>query len=191
VFPNPFLINTFRTLFQKTRVAYPISISARLKMNQLFTNSSSTNHLPRCQYHTRTGRRCRHSVSDAATGLCAKHTQFRPKYHEEGDLTAVLLGQLTHLNSATEINTALTNLFRLLTQDRIAARRAAVLAYIGNLLLRTLPAIDRELNPQADEPQQIIFDLPRPQRDWPTPEPEPKTFSGIPGVTPMPEKKPS
>ena len=135
-------------------------------MNQEINNSRSTNDLPRCQHRTRTGRRCRHSVSDAAAGLCSKHVQSRRKYREEADLTAVLVGQLTQLNSASDINQVLSNLFRLLTQDRIAARRAAVLAYIGNLLLRTLPAIEHGLNPQSDdEPQEIIIDLPRPKRD--------------------------
>jgi hypothetical protein len=36
--------------------------------------------------------------------------------------------------------------------------------YTCSLLLRTLPAIDLELNPPDQEPQ-IIFDLPRPKRD--------------------------
>jgi hypothetical protein len=44
---------------------------------------------------------------------------------------------------------------------------AAVLAYITNQLLHTLPAIDRELNPKPgkDEPVEIIFDMPGPDRD--------------------------
>jgi hypothetical protein len=38
---------------------------------------------------------------------------------------------------------------------------------ITNQLLRTLPAIDRELNPREDPnaPAQIIFDMPGPERD--------------------------
>ena len=39
------------------------------------------------------------------------------------------------------------------------------MAYTCSLLLRTLPAIDAELNPPDEEPQ-IIFDLPRPRRDY-------------------------
>ena len=37
----------------------------------------------------------------------------------------------------------------------------AVMAYTCSLLLRTLPAIDQELEPE----DQIIFDLPRPKRE--------------------------
>jgi hypothetical protein len=141
-------------------------------MNQQTTNSSLTNDLSftqsevkgaaRCQYRTRTGRRCRHSVTDPAAGLCSRHAKSRQKYRQEADLSATLLGELTELSSACDINKVLSNLFLALTQDRIAARRAAVLAYIGNLLLRTLPAIDREVN--GDDNVNIIFDMPRPDR---------------------------
>ena len=134
-------------------------------MNEPSVNSSSTNDLSRCQHRTRTGRRCRHAVSSAAAGLCSKHVLSRPNRFEDSDLSANLLGQLTELKSASDLNQVLSNLFRLLSQDRIAARRAAVLAYIGNLLLRTLPAIAHETNPQNGGPQEFIFDMPRPNRD--------------------------
>jgi hypothetical protein len=47
------------------------------------------------------------------------------------------------------------------------ARRAAVLAYIANLLLRTIPLAPKEVNPD-DEPVKFTVDfgdLPRPKRD--------------------------
>lgn len=50
----------------------------------------------------------------------------------------------------------------LLVQNRIGTRRAAILAYLGQTLLRTLPAIELEL--ESEKPQ-FIFDLPRPKRD--------------------------
>jgi hypothetical protein len=127
------------------------------------SNTNSPNDSPRCQYRTRTGRRCRRPISDAATGLCSKHLKSRQNYRKEADLSATLLGQLTELSSACDINKVLSSLFLALSQDRIAARRAAVLAYIGNLLLRTLPAMDRETGEGG--PPQVIFDMPRPTRD--------------------------
>jgi len=127
-------------------------------------NSNSPIDSPRCQHRTRTGRRCRHSISDAAAGLCSKHLKSRQDYRQEADLSATLLGQLTVLSSACDINKVLSSLFLALSQDRIAARRAAVLAYIGNLLLRTLPTIDREVNGD-DNHVNIIMDMPRPIRD--------------------------
>jgi len=76
--------------------------------------------------------------------------------------------------SAIPINDFLARLLLLLAENKISPRRAAVLAYITNQLLRTLPAIGRELNPTADPnaPAQIIFDMPSPERDR-EPQPEP------------------
>jgi hypothetical protein len=133
-------------------------------------NSSPANDLSRCQHRTRTGRRCRQEVSNVAAGLCSKHAAARPVRFQESDLSVTLLGQLTQLKSASDLNQVLSNLFRLLSQDRIAARRAAVLAYIGNLLLRTLPAIAQEANPAGNRPQRIIIDMPEPDRGDPRPE---------------------
>ena len=126
-------------------------------------------HSPRCQHRTRTGRRCRHSVSDAATGLCSRHFLSRPKHPQEADLAAVLTGPLTEFVSAADLNQVLSRLLIVLTQDRISARRAAVIAYISNLLLRTLPAIDRDL----DEDRIATFDAPRP-----IPDPQVKCANG-------------
>lgn len=71
-------------------------------------------------------------------------------------------GLLSKLQSACGIHDFLSQLTVLLVQNRISTRRAAILAYLGQILLRTLPAIQAELEPA--EPQ-IIFDLPRPKRD--------------------------
>jgi len=128
-------------------------------MTDEIANPCISNDLPRCQHRTPTGRRCRLAASDSDTGLCSKHLHPRPSCREDGDLSPILLGDITQLDTATDINQVLSNLFCALVQDRIAARRAAVLAYIGNLLLHSLPAVREE------HPQQIIFDLPRPKRD--------------------------
>lgn len=72
------------------------------------------------------------------------------------DLSATLTADLSDFKSAVPINDPLSRLLLVLAQDRISPRRAAVLAYISNLLLRTLPAIDREHNPDDD------WEFPRP-----------------------------
>ena len=95
------------------------------------------------------------------------------------DLSADFLIQLDGLRSAGQINQFLAKLLILVVQNRISARRAAVLAYITNQLLRTLPAIDRELNPKEDPnaTAEIIFDAPRPDR---TEQPEPQlTYADV------------
>jgi len=70
-------------------------------------------------------------------------------------------------NPPSQINDFLSALLVHLAQDRISARRAAVLAYITNQLLRTLPAIEKELEAQSPEDAPgtaIVLDLPRPHR---------------------------
>jgi len=133
-------------------------------MNEQLINSIPTNDLPRCQHRTPTGRRCRHAVSSVAAGVCSKHAITRPIRIEEGDLSAFLTAGLTEFKSAIPINDFLSRLLHLEAEDRIHPRRAAVMAYTCNLLLRTLPAIEDELHPE-DEIVQVDFgDLPRPPR---------------------------
>jgi hypothetical protein len=58
----------------------------------------------------------------------------------------------------------LSKLFILLAQNRVTSKKASVLTYIIQQLLRTLPAIDREVNGD-DGHVNIIMDMPRPNRD--------------------------
>lgn len=115
----------------------------------------------RCQHRTSTGRRCRLRVVDAHSGLCFRHAQLHLQHLEVPDLSPDLVGTLTGFTSAADINRVLSKLLILLSQNRVSPRRAAVIAYISNLLLRTLPAIEHESD---DDGTQIIFDVPRPDR---------------------------
>ncbi len=120
-----------------------------------------------CQHYTASGRRCRLPVTDAASGLCYRHAVLRQKDHELADFAAALTGKSENFQTATGINHSLGELYRLLAEDKIAPRHAAVLAYISNLLLRTLPAIDYETHSHddVDISAAILRGAPRPQRD--------------------------
>lgn len=142
-------------------------------MTRESSNSHSINGLSRCQHRTRTGRRCRFRVADPDSPLCFRHfalgaakgIQFR---HQAADLSSELVGQLTEFKSAVEINRVLSNLLLLISRDRIALRRASVVAYTCNLLLQSLPHIDHELNPPPEEVEEVvevIVDTPRPRRE--------------------------
>ena len=128
-----------------------------------------------CQHRSASGRRfCRMAVSDPASGLCLKHAAAQKKDRDAANLAFKLIGDTEEFTSAVTINHSLGELYKLQARDEITPRRAAVMAYTCNLLLRTLPAIEHELNPQSDdESQQIIIDLPRPKRD-PVPIREPE-----------------
>jgi hypothetical protein len=133
-------------------------------MTEPSINPSSTNHLPRCQHRTRTGRRCRHPVCNVSSGFCSKHLHSRTASFEEFDLSSVLIGDIEEFRDAVTINHSLGELYKLLARNKITPRRGAVMAYTANLLLRTLPAIEHE---SGEEEQEIIFDMPRPRRDDP------------------------
>lgn len=121
--------------------------------------SLSTN---RCNHKTPTGRRCRLNAISSASGLCPRHASLPPA---SDDLSASFPAGLDEFMSAVQINAFLSQLALLLVQDRISPRRAAVLAYIHSLLLRTLPAVQIELDPEPDDPEpRILFNLPRPDR---------------------------
>ena len=125
----------------------------------------------RCRHYTFTGRRCRLAVLDPVSGLCFRHIGRQFQLTDQ-DLSSAF-GSLSRLNSASGIYAFLTQVAVLLVQNRISTKRAAVLSYLGQTLLRALPAIEAEL--QSEEPQ-IVFDLPRPKRDDPV-DPDPPVTS--------------
>ena len=129
-------------------------------MTHKSANSNSLNESSRCQHRTASKRRCRLRVVDAHSGLCFRHAQLRLQHLEVPDLSSDLVGNLTDFKSAADINQVLSKLLILLSQNRVGPRRAAVIAYVTSLLLRTLPAIEHE----DDEKTVIVWDIPLPDR---------------------------
>ena len=130
-------------------------------MTQQFAKSSSINNSARCNHRFPNGMRCRLN-GFGTQPFCPKHTQLLvPPPPDSAEIAATLTVNLDDFTSAAQINDFLARLLLLLAQDKISTRRAAVLAYITNQLLRTLPAIAKEVNA---EPTQIIFDMPGPDR---------------------------
>jgi hypothetical protein len=113
----------------------------------------------RCDHRTPSGRRCRLARKDSRSRFCHPHDLAEQQRHN-GDRTEALLANADAFQTAEGIHNSLAELYVLLAKDKIAPRRAAVLAYINNLMLRTLPAIEQA--------PQIIFDLPRPRHEVPT-----------------------
>ena len=102
------------------------------------------------------------AVSDPHSGLCHKHAAERQQNLDQADLAAALIGDIEEFRSAADINHSLGELYKLQARNKITPRRAAVMAYTANLLLRTLPAIYAEQNAEQDDSCQLIIDIPRP-----------------------------
>lgn len=125
------------------------------------TTPNTTSVQPRhCLFRHTSGRFCRLPIADCGSGLCYRHT-FDQRKQASADL-------LQRLTTAIGIHNSLSKLYKLLAADLITARRAAVLAYIANLLLRTIPIVHSELDPEGgDELVRVdvsFGDLPRPDR---------------------------
>jgi hypothetical protein len=145
-----------------------------MNMTQEISKPSTINVSSRCRHLTVHGRRCRLRSLDDRSGLCFRHlarsvphaAALQTQQPADTDLTASFL-QLAEFRSALQINGFLAELLALLVKNRVSTKRAAVLAYITNQLLRTLPEIEHELNPPVDPDANpvIIVDGPRPIRD--------------------------
>jgi hypothetical protein len=118
-------------------------------------NTSAIIDLDRCQHRTPSGRRCKLPIEGPGKVFCYTHIQALMKA-DALNLKNALLTNHEGFQTAQGINFALTNLYKLLAGGYLSPRRAAVLAFINSLQLRTLPAIDADqeagiIDPTAPE----------------------------------------
>jgi hypothetical protein len=115
----------------------------------------------RCQHRFVNRTRCRLLVSVENPWFCSRHADL-PQNHRPTDLTSELFGEPAKLGDLEDLYHFLTTLLYLASEDRISTKRAAVLAYITNQILRTDAAIRRQ---EDAAPPQVVFGAPRPIRD--------------------------
>ncbi len=97
----------------------------------------------RCRHTYANGKRCLLPPPDRDSVFCVRHAQL-PQNQTDSEDTSSLVAGLTEFTSAQPVNEFLSRLLLLLGQNRISPRRASVLAYIANQILRTIAAMDRE-----------------------------------------------
>jgi len=124
--------------------------------------AASDSSQPHCQHRGPAGRRCRMVVSELKSDLCSRHSAQRQKDLDQAEVASKLIGDTEEFRSALAINRSLGELYKLQARNQIHTRRAAVLAYTANLLLRTLPAVEKELHPDDEEITIDLGNLPRP-----------------------------
>ncbi len=121
-----------------------------------------------CRHINRRGHRCRLFSTIPNLELCPHHARLLEKQHQRhNDNTASeLLGDLTDFSTPDAVNALLGNLVRQLARKRIARLDAIAIAYVSQLLLGSIAALDRRdaLAERAaandDLPPRIIFDNP-------------------------------
>ena len=131
------------------------------------SNTSSIAALSRCQHRFANGMRCSVPTPGEEVQFCSRHTRPAETQPLEQDLSAILLKQSQDFQTAQGVNFSLASLYELLAKNRISARRAAVLAYISSLILRTHPAIDADHKANIKDPTKSVQEFP------PMPEPDP------------------
>jgi hypothetical protein len=99
----------------------------------------------RCSHVTADNRRCIDSRAPDHKTLCPYHAMKEMQHRNSKVVAKEILGPLNDFRSAFAINSALGKLFAITAENRIPVRNAAVLAYIGQLLLQTLNPLQREV----------------------------------------------
>jgi hypothetical protein len=98
-----------------------------------------------CKFPFSDGRRCRMLRHPSHPTLCPFHARAELQLRESATLGTELSTTISgNFLTATDINHALGKLYTAVAQDRVPARTAATMAYIGQLLLNSIPGIKSE-----------------------------------------------
>jgi hypothetical protein len=115
-----------------------------------------------CRHIDAQGRRCRMLVMSATGSLCAYHAQRRLQTQRGSEIAAAeLLASVSDFSDAASVNRFLGNLVKQVTLKRVPRRDAITLAYICQLLLNSLGAINREASLRLEESRVQAFDAAR------------------------------
>ena len=101
----------------------------------------------RCAFETSDGRRCRLPRSATHASLCIFHSREEQQLLESEKLGAEIASPITgDFLTATDINYVLGKVFTAVAQNRIPVRTAHTLAYLGQLMLMSLPSVKKEFD---------------------------------------------
>lgn len=105
-----------------------------------------------CQHINGKGGRCQMFTADPNSALCAHHVRKQMKARRRQNEAAAneLLDNVGDLTSARCVNAFLGNLVKQLAHKRITRRDAVAFAYISQLLLNSVSALDRERESEED-----------------------------------------
>ena len=134
-----------------------------------------------CTFKFANGKFCTMPAHPNHDGLCLNHaTIHRRTFHREDDLVKELASPAGDFITQIDINHVLGKLFAALAANRVSPRRAATLAYIGHLLMRSQHGARREASNWLIE-SQVLSQLvaikypSEPSADAASPDPSPKS----------------
>ena len=101
----------------------------------------------RCAFETSDGRRCRLPRSATHASLCVFHSREEQQLLESRKIGTELASTISgDFLTATDVNYVLGKVFTAVAQNRIPVRTAHTLAYLGQLLLFSLPTVKKEFS---------------------------------------------
>ena len=111
-----------------------------------------------CNHINGAGRRCRMTIAPANDTLCAHHLQQHIANQPDPEiLAAELLESTGNLNTADRVNALLANVVKQLAHRRIDRQDALALGYLAQLLLNTVPGVQKEYHAiRAAEAKQAL-----------------------------------
>ncbi len=113
--------------------------------HHLSAPASPFTRLGRCQFFSTDNRRCRMPRWHAHPAYCLHHARREQQLLETERVAGELVTLTGTFKTAHDVNLVLGKLFTALAQNRIPPGTAATLAYIGGLLLHSLPRVSREV----------------------------------------------
>ena len=109
------------------------------------TSARKTSDTNRCAFETSDSRRCRLPRSATHASLCVFHSREEQQLLESRKIGTELASTISgDFLTATDINYVLGKVFIAVAQNRIPARTAHTLAYLGQLILFYLPSVKHE-----------------------------------------------
>ena len=105
---------------------------------------SKSNGFDLCQFQFSDGRKCKMLRDQSHPALCPIHARQEFQCLEAGRIGAELASLSGEFKTTSDVNHVLGKVFSLLAHGRIPRRKAIALAYIGQLLLQSIPGTRSE-----------------------------------------------
>jgi hypothetical protein len=117
------------------------------------SHKPSINERTRCTHRTSDSRRCQSPRAPNHKTLCANHALQDLQLQNSKLVTEEIVGPEGDFYSVFAINRSLAKLFAATADNRIPARTATALAYIGQLIMQTLHPLRGEIVAAVDSPE--------------------------------------
>lgn len=106
----------------------------------------------RCLRQFSDGRRCRMLRKFGHSSLCAFHAREEEQLLQTEKLAAEFASLSGKYVTALDVNHVLGKVFDAFAHQRITSRTANTFGYLGQLLLQSMPQVQREINRATNNP---------------------------------------